>query len=102
MGQNQHEPKQKTREHGKEAYEQSRKTFITILVILIAIIITSIYSLLTQSDPMPVLIYSVPPIVILIISALTLRPNEELKKLPALKQKRSIRLMFLFQRLIAS
>jgi len=102
MGQNQHEPKKKTREHGKEAYEQSRKTFITILVILIAIIITSIYSLLTQSDPMPVLIYSVPPIVILIISALTLRPNEELKKLPALKQKRSIRLMFLFQRLIAS
>src|SRR5690625_2079284 len=82
MGHKQHEPKRKTREHGKEAYENSRKTFITILVILIAIIITSIYSLLTQSDPVPVLIYSVPLIVILIISALTLRPNEELKKLP--------------------
>lgn len=82
MGHKQHEPKRKTREHGKEAYESSRKTFITILVILIAIIITSIYSLLTQSDLVPVLIYSVPLIVILIISALTLRPNEELKKLP--------------------
>lgn len=77
-----HERTTKTREHGKEAYEQSRKTFKAILIILLVVIISSIFSLVTQSDPVPVLMYSVPLTAILIFSAIVLRPDDSLKRLP--------------------